>query len=166
MSTCRELCAAWRKFLYIGLHVDKWRFSTWNSAQHSELDTQWWNAFRLLTSLKIAFWRETFCKKSKSVPPLCVGLHVKQCLHAWHSHRQSCSHFAFHHFQNNERYNLFSFFETLFVHNCRFLDRGDQKISWCRICRWWAVKLEIHLCSSGKNSDCMWRLTSLQFVEI
>ena len=28
---------------------DKWRFSTRNSAQHSELDTQWWNAFRLLT---------------------------------------------------------------------------------------------------------------------
>ena len=25
-------------------------------------------------SLKIAFWRETFCKKSKSVPPLCLRL--------------------------------------------------------------------------------------------
>ena len=29
--------------------ADKWRFSTRNSAQHLELDTQWWNAFRLLT---------------------------------------------------------------------------------------------------------------------
>ena len=33
----------------------------------------------------------------------------------------------FHHFQIKERYDFFSFFETLFIQNYRFLYHGDQK---------------------------------------
>ena len=35
----------------------------------------------------------------------------------------------------------------------RVLSHGDEIISWWRICRWLAVKFEIHLCSSGVDSD-------------
>ena len=49
--------------------------------------------------------------------------------------------------------SFFIFFKTLFMYNYCFLYHGDQKISWWRICRWRAVNFEIHLCSSGVNSD-------------
>ena len=78
-------------------------------------DTQWWNAFGLLTKCfsqktifrevfsEDRFLRKTFCKKSKSVPPLCgtytryshslcrsrtspIGKHV----HFFRMHRQEC----------------------------------------------------------------------------
>ena len=43
-----------------------------------------------------------------------IGLHVKPRLHAWHSHRQSRSHFTFSSLSDQEEIRLFSFFETLF----------------------------------------------------
>ena len=66
-------------------------------------------------------------------------------------------------FQIHERYDFFLFFETLFIQNDRFLYHGDQKISWWGICRWRAVNFEIHLCSSGMNSDCIWRSSISKF---
>ena len=61
---------------------------------------------------------------------------------------------------------FFSFFKTLFIQNYRFLHHGDQKISWWRICMWRAVNFEIHLCSSGVISDCIWPSTSIHYVQI
>ena len=59
----------------------------------------------------------------------------------------------------NKFHFFFHFFETLFYH---FLYHGDQMFSWWIICRWRAVKFEMHLCSSGMNSDlrecCFWGL--------
>ena len=46
---------------------------------------------------------------------------------------------------------FFHFSKLFFIPNYRFLYPGDQKISWCRICRWRAVNFEIHLCSCGMN---------------
>ena len=40
------------------------------------------------------------------------------------------------------------------------------KISWWRIYRWRVVNFEIHLCSSGMNSDCIWQLISIQYVQL
>ena len=55
----------------------------------------------------------------------------------------------FHHFQINERYDFFSFFETLFCTKLPLPLPWWSKISWWRICRWRAVNLEIHLWSFG-----------------
>ena len=82
MSACGQLCAFWRKFLYIGLYV-------------------------------------------------------KPRLHAWHSHRQSHSHFAFSSLSDQWEIRLFFIFAKLFfTHYYRFLYLGDQKISWWTSCRW------------------------------
>ena len=76
MSACGELCASWRRFLYIGVHV-------------------------------------------------------KPRLHAWHSHRQSRSHFALSSLSDQGEIRLFFHFSKLFfIQNYRFLYHGDQKISW------------------------------------
>ena len=59
-----------------------------------------------------------------------------------------------------ERRKSFTFFhlsKLFFIQICCFLYHGDQKINWWRICRWRAVNFEIHLCSSGVISDCIWR---------
>ena len=46
-------------------------------------------------------------------------------------------------------------FWNSFMQNYRFLYHGDEKISRWRICRWQAVNLEIIMCSSGVNWDCI-----------
>ena len=98
---------------------------------------------------------------------LYTGLHVKPHLHAWHSHRQSRSHFAFSSLSDQwETRHFFFFRNSFFVQNYRFLYHGDQKISWWRVCRWRAVNFEIHLCSSDMKSDCIWWSTSIQYVQI
>ena len=98
---------------------------------------------------------------------LYIGLHVKPRLHAWHSHRQSRSHFAFSSLSDQGEIRLFFIFRnSFFIQNYRFLYLGDQKISWWRICRWRAVNFEIHLWSSGMNCDCIWRPISIQHVQI
>ena len=98
---------------------------------------------------------------------LYIGLYVKPRLHAWHSHRQSHSHFAFSSLSDQwEKRFFFIFRNSFFVQNYRFLYHGDQKISWWRICRWRAVNFEIHLCSSDMKSDCTWRSISIQYVQI
>ena len=110
--------------------------------------------------------REAACFLAKV---LYLGIHVKPRLHAWHSHRQSCSHFAFSSLSDQWEIRLFFIFETVFfffVQNYRFLYHGDQKISWFRICKWRAVNLEIHLCNSGMNCDCICRLISIQCIQI
>ena len=45
-----------------------------------------------------------------------MGLRVKPRLHAWHSHRQSRSHFAFSSLLDQWEIRPFSFFETLFLY--------------------------------------------------
>ena len=75
MSACGYLCASWRRFLSIGLHVN----------HVCTLDTVTGNLAVIS---------------------------------------------RFHHLQIKERYDCFSFFETLFIQNYRFLYYGDQKISW------------------------------------
>ena len=98
---------------------------------------------------------------------LYMGLHVKPRLHAWHSHRQSRSHFAFSSLSDQWETRLFFIFRnSFFIQNYRFLYHGDQKISWWTSCRWWAVNFEIHPWSSGMNSDCIWRSISIQYVQI
>ena len=91
-----------------------------------------------------------------------IGLHVKPRLHAWHSHRQSRSHFAFSSLSDQWEIRLFFIFRNSF---------------WCKItvsftmvikrspggpCRWRAVNFEIHLWSSGMNADCIWRSICIQ----
>ena len=98
---------------------------------------------------------------------LYIGLHVKPRLHAWHSHRQSRTHFAFSSLSNQWEIRLFLRFSKLFfIQNYHFLYHGDQKISWWTSCRWRAVNFEIHLWSSGMNADCIWRSISIQHVQI
>ena len=60
-----------------------------------------------------------------------IGRHVKPRLHAWHSHRQSRSHFAFSSLSDQWEIRLFFHFSKLFfIQNYPFLYHGDQKISW------------------------------------
>ena len=73
---------------------------------------------------------------------------------------------CFHIFQINERNDFFNFSKLFFVQIYRLLYHGDQNISWWRICRWRAVNFEIHLCSSDRKSDCIWRSISIQHVQI
>ena len=88
-------------------------------------------------------------------------------MHAWHSHRQSRSHFAFSSLSDHVEMRLFFISRnSFFGQNYRFLYHGDQKISWWRIGRWRAVNFEIHLCSSDMKSDCIWRSISIQYVQI
>ena len=58
-----------------------------------------------------------------------------------------------HQWEIRTSFTFFHFFETPFSYSNRFLNHGDQKISWWRICRWRAVNFEIHLWSSGVSSD-------------
>ena len=53
--------------------------------------------------------------------------------------------------RDTNKFHFFCIFSKLFYY-C-FLYHGDQKIAWWRICRWQAVNFDIHLCSSGVNSD-------------
>ena len=67
-----------------------------------------------------------------------------------------------------ERRKSFTFFhlsKLFFIQNYCFLYHSDQKISWWRIFRWRVVNFEIHLCSSGVISDCIWRSYSIQYVQ-
>ena len=59
---------------------------------------------------------------------------------------------------------FFHFSKLIFCTKYRFFYHGDQKMSWW--CRWRAVNFEIHLWSSGMNADCIWRLISIQHVQI
>ena len=61
---------------------------------------------------------------------------------------------------------FFHFSKLFFIQNYRFLYHGDQKISWWTSCRWRAVNFKIHLWSSGRNADCIWRSISIQHVQI
>ena len=62
---------------------------------------------------------------------------------------------------------FFHFSKLFFIQNYRFLYHGDQKISWWTLrYRWRAVNFEIHLWSSGRNADCIWRSFSIQHVQI
>ena len=72
----------------------------------------------------------------------------------------------FHHFHINERLDFFIFrYPFLYKITVSFTmeikrSPGEQA------CRWRAVNFEIHLWSSGMNADCIWRLPSIQYVQI
>ena len=91
---------------------------------------------------------------------------LKPRLHAWHSHRQSRSHFALSSLSDQGEIRLFFHFSKLFfIQNYRFLYHGDQEISWWTL-QVRAVNFEIHLWSSGMNADCIWRSICIQHVQI
>ena len=73
----------------------------------------------------------------------------------------------FHHFQINERYDFFSFFKTLFY--------TKSTVSFTMVIKRYPggesaggglFNFEIHMCSSGMNSHCIWRSISIQYVQI
>ena len=68
--------------------------------------------------------------------------------------------------RETKKFHFFHFSKLFFIQNYRFIYHGDHKISWWRIYRWRAVNFEIHLCCSGVISDCIWRSTSIQYVQI
>ena len=86
-----------------------------------------------------------------------VGLHVKPRLHAWHSHRQSRSHFAFSSLSDQGEIRLFFHFSKLFLYKITvsFTMVIKRSPDGQESCRWRAVNFEIHLWSSGKNADCI-----------
>ena len=87
---------------------------------------------------------------------LYIGVHVKPRLHAWHSHRQSRSHFALSSLSDQGEIRLFfifrnSFFYKITVSFTMVIKRSPGG----QACRWRAINFEIHLWSSGKNADCI-----------
>ena len=72
----------------------------------------------------------------------------------------------FHLFQINERYDFFSFIETLFLYKITVSFTMVIKRSPGGPYRWRAVNFEIHLRSSGMNADCIWRSISIQHGQI
>ena len=96
---------------------------------------------------------------------LYIGLHVKPRLHAWHSHRQSRSHFAFSSLSDQWEIQLFFIFRNSFLYKITVSFTMVIKRSPGGPCRWRAVNFEIHLWSSGMNADCIWRSISIQHVQ-
>ena len=87
----------------------------------------------------VSSWHSGWAEQMSACGYLCascrrflyIGLHVKPRLHAWHSHRQSRSYFAFSSLSHQWEKRLFFHFSKLFlIQNYRFLYHGDQKISW------------------------------------
>ena len=78
-------------------------------------------------------------------------------VHSKHFHAWVSVWFNTDQWEKRTSFNFF-IFSKLFLYF--YLYHGDQKISWWRMCRWRAVNFEIHLCSFGVNSDCIWRSTS------
>ena len=97
---------------------------------------------------------------------LCIGLHVKPRLHAWHSHRQSRSHFAFSSLSDQWEIRLLFIFRNSFWYKITISSTMVIKRSPGGPCRWRAVNFEIHLWSSGMNADCNWRSICIQHVQI
>ena len=97
---------------------------------------------------------------------LYIGLHVKPRLHAWHSHRQSRSHFAFSSLSDHWEIRLLFIFRNSFWYKITVSFTMVIKRSPGGPCRWRAVNFEIHLWSSGMNADCNWRSISIQHVQI
>ena len=97
---------------------------------------------------------------------LYIGLHVKPRLHAWHSHRQSRSHFAFSSLSDQWEIRLFFIFWNSFWYKITVSFTMVIKRSPGGPCRWRAVNFEIHLWSSGMNADCIWRSICIQHVQI
>ena len=101
---------------------------------------------RLVGSCMCASWRRF----------LHIGLYVKPQLHAWHSHRQSRSHFAFSSLSHQGEIRLFFIFRNSFLYKITVSFTMVVKRSpGGQACRWRAVNFEIHLWSSGKNADCI-----------
>ena len=97
---------------------------------------------------------------------LYIGLHVKPRLHAWHSHRQSRSHFAFSSRSDQWEIRLLFIFRNSFWYKITVSFTMVIKRSPGGPCRWRAVNFEIHLWSSGMNADCIWRSICIQHVQI
>ena len=98
---------------------------------------------------------------------LYIGRHVKARLHAWHSHRQSRSHFALSSLSDLWEMRLFSIFRNSFLHKIPVsFTMVIKRSPGGQACRWRAVNFEIHLWSSGMNADCIWRSISIQLVQI
>ena len=98
--------------MYVSMYVCVSRWSLWG-AERGWADVGLWVA--------VCFLAKIFH----------IGLHVKPRLHAWHSHRQSRSHFAFSSLSHQGEIRLFFIFRiSFFIQNYRFLYHGDQKISW------------------------------------
>ena len=86
--------------------------------------------------------------------------------HAWHSHRQSRSLFAFSLLSDQWEIRLFFIFRNSFYTKLPFPLSWWSKISWWRICRLRAVNFEIHPSSFDMKSDCIWRSISIQYVQM
>ena len=85
-----------------------------------------------------------------------IDLHVKPRLHAWHSHKQSRSHFAFSSLSHQGEIRLFFHFSNLFLYKITVsFTMVIKRSPGGQVCRWRAVNFEIHLWSSGKNADCI-----------
>ena len=95
-----------------------------------------------------------------------IGLHVKPRLHAWHSHRQSRSHFAFSSLSDQWEIWLFFIFRKSFSYKINVSFTMVIKRSPGGPCRWWAVNFEIHRWSSHMNAAWIWRSISIQHVQI
>ena len=97
---------------------------------------------------------------------LYIGLHVKPRLHAWHSHRQSRSHFALSSLSDQGEIRLFFIFRNSFLYKITVSFTMVIKKAPGGPCRWRAVNFEIHLWISGMNADCIWRSICIQHVQI
>ena len=97
---------------------------------------------------------------------LYISLHVKPRLHAWHSHRQSHSHFAFSSLSDQWEVRLLFIFRNSFWYKITISFTMVIKRSPGGPCRWRAVNFEIHLWSSGINADCIWQSICIQHVQI
>ena len=98
---------------------------------------------------------------------LYIGLHEKPRLHAWHSHRQSRSNFAFSSLSDQWEIRLFFIFRNSFLYKITVsFTMVIKRSPGGQACRWRAVNFEIHLWSSGMTADCIWRSISIQHVQI
>ena len=85
-----------------------------------------------------------------------IGLHVKPRLHAWHSHRQSRSHFAFSSLSDQGEIRVFFIFWNSFLYKITVsFTMVIKRSPGGQACRWRAVNFEIHLWSSSENADCI-----------
>ena len=84
------------------------------------------------------------------------SVHVNPRLHAWHSHRQSRSHFALSSLSDQGEIRLFCYFSKLFLYKITVsFNMVIKRSPGGQACRWRTINFEIHLWSSGKNADCI-----------
>ena len=122
----------------------------------------------------VSSWHSGWAEQMSACGYLCascrrflyIGLHVKPRLHAWYSHRQSRSHFAFSSLSDQWEIRLFFIFRNSFWYKItvsftmviKRFPGGPRRVAGSQL-RNPPVKFRM-------NADCIWRSICIQHVQI